>query len=208
MKPLIWMNAEGFAPDGYAIFKNAIRKTNSYIFMSGKSLPREDLGGLKYSTDPKDYDLVYSYKHSEERLKRFDYLANTGQAPLVNQTVLDILNKLCPDDIQAFPVTIIPEPGSKYKFENHDYWLINITKLIDAIDLEKSEVEFFKEEGVQDQICHISKLVLLDKHDFDKLLIARIANDNALKLVSVPLAQAFKDAGITGVEFIEDKDYC
>lgn len=208
MKPLIWVNAEGFGPDGYAIFKNAERSTNSYIFMSGKTLPHEDVGGLKYSTDPKDYDLIYSYKHSEERLKQFDYLANTGQAPLVNQKVLDILNRLCPDDIQAFPVTIIPEKGSNHTFENQDYFLINITKLVDAIDLEKSEVDFFKEEGVQDQICHISKLVFVDKQDFDKPLIARITNDNALKIVSPHLAQAFTEAGITGVEFVEDKDYC
>lgn len=206
MKPLIWVNAEGFGPDGYAIFKNAERRTNSYIFMSGKTLPHEDVGGLKYSTDPKDYDLVYSYKHSEERLKRFDYLANTGQAPLVNQKVLDILNKLCPDDIQAFPVTIVPEPGSKHEFENNDYFLINITKLVDAIDLEKSEVEFFDQDGARDRIRDFKKIRFLEFARISSL--ARVSNIHSLKIVSPHLAQALKDAGITGVEFIEDKDYC
>ena len=208
MKPLIWTNTQDVKSDGYALFDNTMRKTNSYIFMSGQPLPNKDIGNLEYSHDPKNYDLIYTYRYSELHLRRFDCLPNTGQAPLVNQKILDILNKLCPNDIQAFPVTIVPESPSKHTFVNHDYWLINITKLVEAIDLERSDVEFFDHDPrIEDAIRTIKKLAFIDSDKFAKPLIGRINNKRSMEIVSSSLAEAFKEAKVTGVEFREDKDY-
>jgi hypothetical protein len=180
-------------------------RTSGVIFMQGKYLPCPDIGGIKCSIDPKEYDLIFASESPPEEFKKFDCLPNNGMAPLVNKKVLDIFNKLCPNDIQAFPATIVPEPGSPYKFENHDYWVINITKLVDVIDLEKSIISFYVEKP--DRIDNIKKLVFLDKEEFKKPFISRIINDHSLKIVSPALVQSLKEANVTGVHFIEDKEY-
>lgn len=204
MKPLIWRDAQNIEPDGHALFDNSLRKTDSYIFMGGKSLPNADIGELKYSQDPKDYDLIYTYRYSESHLKRFDCFPNTGQSPLVNRKVVDILNKLCPDDIQAFPATILPEPNSFHKFKNHDYWVINITKSLDAIDKEESNLKYFSES--LGGLPFGAKKLRLKPYE-DKYYIARDKTLNTIELVSPALVQALKEVCVTGVEFIEDKDY-
>lgn len=203
MKPLIWRNTQDVEPDGHALFDNTLRKTDSYIFMSGRALPCPDIGTIQYSQDPKKYDLTYTYRYSESHLKRFDCFPNTGQSPLVNQKALDILNKLCPDDIQAFPATIVSEPGSKHEFTNHDYWVINITKNIDPID-HNNTVFSYTPKSLGGNIIGAKKLRFLDKEITG---IARNKLFSSLKIVSPSIAQAFKEANVTGVEFIEDKDY-
>ncbi len=207
MKPLIWSTPENFKERHYMDYnwRPMNERTNSYIFMGGRFLPCQDIGNLKYSQDPKDYDLTFASECLPKEFKRFDCLPNNGQAPLVNQKVLDILSRLCPDDFQAFPVVIVPEPGSPHSFENHDYWLINITKQVEAIDLEKSILSFFEE--MPNRVSSIKKLLFLNDKQFETPLIARIINDRSFEIVSPPLAQALKESNVTGVQFIEDKDY-
>ena len=163
------------------------------------------MGGLKYSLDPKKYDLIFESECPPKEFTRFDCLPNNSTAPLINQKALNILNKLCPGDIQAFPATIIPEPGLKHGFENHDYWLINIARTIEAIDLKQSKLSFYKE--LPDRVDNIKKLVFKKDKQFEVPVIARISNRRSLEIVSPPLVQAFKKAKVTGVQFIEDKDY-
>jgi hypothetical protein len=211
MKPLIWDSPEGYLHKYWMDYnwRPMEERTSTVIFMQGKLLPCEDIGGVKCSLDPKKYDLVFASEVKPEVFTKFDCLPNnaTGMPPLVNQKVLDILNKFCPDDIQAFPATIIPELGAKHGFENHDYWVINIAKLVDAINLDRSEVEFFDPDPrIEDAIRTIKKLAFIDSEKFTKPLIARMSKA-PLKIISPSLAQAFKDANVTGVEFIEDKDY-
>ena len=79
MKPLIWAMTNDVEQNGYALFNNTLRKTYSYIFMGGKQLPSSDVGNLKYSQNPQEYDLVYTHRYSEKHLKRFDCLPNNGQ---------------------------------------------------------------------------------------------------------------------------------
>lgn len=212
MKPLIWRNPEGFPHKCWMNYnwRKMHERTNSVIFMQGRPLPCEDVGPINCSMDTKEYDLIFASEVAPAVFKRFDCLPNnaTSMPPLVNQKVLEILNKHCPDDIQAFPATIVPEKGSKQKFENHDYWVINITKLVDAIDLEKSDVEFFDHDPrIEDAIRTINKLAFIDSEEFDIPLIKRIKNKRSMEIVSPILTQAFKEARVTGVAFVEDKDY-
>lgn len=207
MKPLIWATPEGFSYNCWMNYnwREIDERTNSIIFGLGRRLPCEDVGQIKCSLDPKEYDLIFASKVQPKVFKKFDCLPNnaTAMTPLVNQKVLDIFNKLCPDDIQAFPATIVPEKGSPYKFENHDYWVINITSLVDALDARNTE------------FLYLSKSLGGDPYGIKKLVLNKdnehlISRDKILKtfiIVSSALSQSFKEANITGVQFIEDKDY-
>ena len=159
MKPLIWDIPDDFKERCIMDYKWRERSTDSSIFMGGKHLPCADVGGLKYSKDPKEYDLIFASRVSPKEFTKFDCLPNNSTAPLVNQKVLNILNKLCPNDIQAFPAVIMPESGSPHSFENRDYWVINIIKLVEAINLEKSVVSFYEE--IPDRVSNIKKLVFI-----------------------------------------------
>lgn len=191
MKPLIWDIPEDFKELHIMDYnwRPMEERTDSLIFMRGKRLPCEDVGQIKCSLDPKEYDLIFVSEVRPEEFTKFNCLPNNAASmpPLVNKKVLDILNKHCHEDIQAFPATIIPDKNSKYSFENHDYWLINITKLVDAIDLEKSALSFFAE--MPNRVSRIKKLSFLDNVSSE---IARVSNDHTLKIVSPSLAQAFK----------------
>lgn len=205
MKALIWQTSEKFKNKHILDYKWRERVTDIYIFMGGKILPSPDVGRLRYSQDPKDYDLIFESACQPKEFLKFDCLPNNGTAPLVNKKVLDIFNKLCPNDIQAFQATIIPDKKSKHRFQNHDYWLINITKQMDVIDLENSELSFFEE--APSSISSIKRLLFLNNVNTDTCFIARAPNRCSLEIVSPSLAQAFKDAKVTGVRFIEDKEY-
>ena len=205
MKPLIWQTSEKFKNKHIMDYKWRERVTDIYIFMGGKILPSPDVGRLRYFQDPKDYDLIFESACQPKEFLKFDCLPNNGTAPLVNKKVLDIFNKLCPNDIQAFQATIIPDKKSKHRFQNHDYWLINITKQMDVIDLENSELSFFEE--APSSISSIKRLLFLNNVNTDTCFIARAPNRCSLEIVSPSLAQAFKDAKVTGVRFIEDKEY-
>ena len=203
MKPLIWDIPDDFKERHYMNYNWRERTTDNYIFMGGKHLPCPDVGGLKYSLDPKKYDLIFESECPPKEFTRFDCLPNNSTAPLINQKALNILNKLCPGDIQAFPATIIPEPGSKHGFENHDYWLINIAKTVDPIDHANTEFSYTP-KSLGGDIIGAKKLRFLS---INFTGIARNQLFSSIKIVSPALAQAFKEAKVTGVKFIEDKDY-
>jgi hypothetical protein len=203
MKPLIWDIPDDFKERNIMDYNWRERKTDNYIFMGGKCLPCPDVGGLNYSKDPKEYDLIFASRVSPKEFTKFDCLPNNSTALLVNQKVLDILNKLCTDDIQAFPATIMPDKSFTGNFKNHDYWLINITKTVDPIDHANTEFSYTP-KSLGGDIIGAKKIRFLD---VDISGIARNQLFSSLKIVSASLAQAFKESKVTGVQFIEDKDY-
>ena len=205
MKPLIWDIPDDFKERHYMDYnwRPMEKRTSSSIFMQGKHLPCADVGGIKCSQDPKEYDLIFASSVLPKEFTKFDCLPNNSTAPLVNQKVLDILNKLCSNDIQAFPATIIPDKGSRNNFENHDYWVINITKKSEAIDRDNTEFLYLSKSLGGDPYG-TKKLVL---SEYTEHFLSRDETLKTLKIVSPSLVQAFKKAGVTGVQFIEDKDY-
>lgn len=204
-KPYILREAGNLPYNGYALFKDEERQTDPIIFMQGHSLPF-DTGNsnLSATLQPvEEYDLVYSYRYPEEKLKGYDCMPNTGYAPLVNTRVLEILQELCPHDIQAFPATIVSEVPKKFAFENHDYWVINITKTVDGIDKELSDFERLPEKLGSVPIG-TKKLVMREYEN-----TYHIARDTILGthiLVSPTLVKAFKKAKIKGVKFLKDTE--
>ena len=82
-------------------------------------------------------------KDYPEKFLRYEIINDMGGGDngLFNESALEKINKLCPNDIQAFNVTIINDPKLKKSFENNDYYLFNVVHRIDALDEERSEIE-------------------------------------------------------------------
>ncbi|MFN9001706.1 MAG: imm11 family protein [Holosporales bacterium] len=141
------MTAPNFYANKYFMdYKWRERKTKSLIFTEGVFLPCPDRrnGALKTSTDPKDYDLIFHSNSKPEEFLKYGMLhSNASSCFLLRQDLVEVLSAFCPDDFQAFPVMIVPENPKKVgEFENHDYFLINITHHLDVFDHEKCEFEY------------------------------------------------------------------
>jgi hypothetical protein len=161
-----------------------VRKTNRFIFMDGKPVPVED------------YDLILDSEVTEDKLTKYDILPNLSGSPIVNQKVIDVLKEICPNDFQAFPAIFRNKDNSISSFENKDYFLINITKLVEVIDMEKSDVDLY-ESG---NISSIRRLTFKEG-GMGGVHLAREARTHSMELASGTLVQAFKKAKIKGVSF-------
>ncbi len=129
-----------------------------------------------------------NFKCDEKYL--LDVLPSNGGLLIVSEKVLQILKKLCPEDIQEFKANVF----AKEKFID-GYFLLNITNTVDVFDSEKCE--FSKYMGAITAIKKIAyKTDSLSEHD-----IARNAEFKSHVLVSDRLKDIFEKEKIKGVEF-------
>lgn len=188
-----------------ANFKWRERKTKALTFTYGKKLPFDSSNpNLEYTKkDPSEYDLIFNSEVEPSIFSQYDNLTNNGNGLLlVNKKVIDILMTLCPDDIQLFPATIIPENPKKMTFANHDYWVLNLTKTVDVIDEENSVFDV----AFENRITNIKKLSFIEKSNYN-FYMGRQCNYPLHVIVSPELVKIFKKEKITGVKFKKDFEY-
>ena len=180
-------------------------KTNSLIFAYGQKLPfdtgKDHMAFTKQ--DPKDYDLVFHAKVLPRIFCQYDHLRSNGPGiVLINQKIKTILMELCPDDVQFFKAVIVPFDPHKMDFENHDYWVMNITKTVDAFDAQES---IFK-EVYPGRITDVDKIILKEQSN-EKFIIARQFNYTLTILLSSSLVTRFEKEHVTGIRFLKDYEY-
>lgn len=204
MKPyLFWENS---IPNKHILlYMWRERKTESLTFMEGHRLPF-DTGNPNLSftlKDPKDYDLIYDSEILPEVfLGKYDVWPNNGVAPVVNQRVVDVMNNLCPDQVQFFPIMLKNANSKMPVFANHDYFLMNICQTYNGVDMEKSTCTYFRDGD----ISGFNKLSFLESGHEQMPHIARLEMARSHIVVSSELVKAFKKAKIKGVKFIEGYD--
>ncbi len=77
-----------------------------------------------------DRKIVFGIKAKPEEFTTYDFLwCPDGPAFVVHNRVLEIFNRLCPDDFQALPMVIKNLNLKDEAFENKEFWLINPLKL-------------------------------------------------------------------------------
>jgi hypothetical protein len=181
------------------------RKTKAFTFTYGKYLPC-DTGNpnLEYTkNDPKDYDLIFHAEVEPAIFCKYDNLANNGNGLLlVNKKIIDILTSVCPNDIQTFPAVIVPEKPNKMTFENHDYWVLNLTNTVDVIDEDHSEFERWEDGDLKNL-----KKVMYKENSMNGVHIGRQYNYLGSVILSPELVKIFKKEKVTGVKFIKDSEY-
>lgn len=190
------------------------QKTNWVIFNMGKPLPftaesAPELVGNHYFTDgfqdPSTYCLEFESAVGPELFKKFNMLVDANGTYLFDRKMVDIFMDKCPDDIQFFPATIVPYRHGNLDFECNDYYMINICKIIDAIDPERS----IKMEGSR---CCLYKKIRFHEGNASGYHIGfswcRLDPQSTLEIVVSPdLVKVLQKAKIKGVYFAKDVDF-
>ena len=147
-----------------------------------------------------DSKIVFGIKASPEEFTKYDFLwCPDGPAFVVHQRVLDKLNVLCPNDIQALPVIIKHYDLTAEKFENREFWLINILDIVDIIDREKSE-SYWKGDFLKFK----KNMYLKDISYMGDHLIARIEEFTPKIIFHPSLAKHFIKS--KGIQFLTDEE--
>ena len=121
-----------------------------------------DIGSSPYAIKKLDqeYKITVGYKGraSKEELQEVPYLECSValRCPnyLLHKKVIDIMNRICPEDFEAIPVTIVNQRKNSEYFEIKDFYALNFLKCIDAIDRKNSTIQW----GSLNSSDHISKL--------------------------------------------------
>lgn len=153
--------------------------TDRFIFREGRKLTEQIVS-------PK-----IVFECSEEHLN--DVLPNSGLLLIVSKKIVDILEQICPHDIQVFEANVYI--GEK-KIPN--FYLLNIVNAVEILDKGKSEYTTIK--GT-DAILNFKKIV----YKFDGLpnnhYIVRNLDYKSHVIVSDVLKEVFERNNIKGVQF-------
>jgi hypothetical protein len=188
-KPYL-INKSGVPNAHYLKYKWRERKTDRFIFNYGTWVK------------PDDFDLIFHSSTTLEKQTQYDCIPNNAAVLLVNERALKILEDLSPNDFQSFEATIVSEEDNQPAFKVYNYRLINITKLVDAIDINKSECCRF-DTG---EIYGVEKLVLKE-NCMGNIHLARDQSLHSHILASDTLRKAFTKAKIRGVKFLRDDQW-
>jgi len=154
-----------------------------------------------------DYKLIFEINMKESKMLEMDILPTGFPGLITNKKVLSILQRVCPDDFQVFPILIKSVPGkSKHKeFVNHDYFLIHIIKKISAIDFEASDFLLLDDSKpkVPNNILRIRK-IRFKPNCMNSIHIARDEDYEPLEYISQHLFHILLSENIFGVECMPD----
>ena len=142
--------------------------------------------------------LQYESSNSREDLEKFDVMNLSLSVPFGNEKVIQILEKICPNDYEAFPIKLHTSTGVSDK-----YYLINIAHEIHhAIDRNKTKYKlwFDSNEGDEDSIRGFDKLLFNENCMGDKLL-GRIHEDLGRPMINKKVMDVFYENNIKGISY-------
>ncbi len=145
---------------------------------------------------------IITFKKPIARIKKYDNLITDTLLPIVNKKMRDILDKICPNDVQYCDVDINCQDG---KLEG--YKIVNILSSVKAIDHERSKYDFIP--GTNDTaIMGFQHFVLKQNTLSDEgVHFARDSEVTSNILISDVLANEFKKNKVTGVSFYTVEEY-
>lgn len=156
--------------------------------------------GEKVTTQISKLSFKCAIKHS--LLRQFDVLENFIGAPIVNKKVLEILSRVCPQDFEAFPIVVCNQDKTQ-EFEDRNYYIINILRVLDHINDDESYVMHHR---IEDQeITDIRKLKL-HNHCMRTVHLSRDKQFLPLIVVSSMLVSEFRKHKIKGVRFMRPEE--
>ena len=161
-----------------------------------------DLRGFKYTDllvgkaiEQWDENICLYY---EEEGELEDYLANPLHWPILSQRFVALLDRMGVSQIQYFPANI---RNKITRTEITGYRIANVTELIPALDLEKSEYEAWDAEA--GRVRRLNKLVIVKSKVRPGAHIFRLAEYPFSLIISEELKVALLEEKITGVDFWE-----
>ena len=142
--------------------------------------------------------LQYISSWSKEKREKNDVMNLSLSVPFGSQKVIQILEEICPNDFEAFPVKLHTSTGVSDK-----YYLINITHVIhDAIDKENSVYTlcFNKNEGDENSVRFIDRLLFKEGCMGNKIL-GRIHEDLGYAMINKKVIDVFDAKNIKGINY-------
>jgi len=196
LKPFLYRNQERIPQKYYAVY-DKIRSPDLYDLRRGEKWPPSP----EVRTFDKDvlhppYRFYFDVEGDSEGFLKYDCPANTSGSILVNERALELLQRVCPDDFEAFDAVIQTRDAV---LEN--YKIINILKLVDCIDLEKSWCRYFESGNLRS----VENLIIKE-HCMEGVNLARDKNLHSLILFSPELVKAFHKEKIKGKRFLTDQE--
>ena len=158
------------------------------IFRKGRYIAKSEL----------NKPIIFNIKLTTQDTVKFDQIINNSSCLLVNQKIIDILNKLIPEEVQFFDTEIRCKDGVLT-----NYKLVNITQKIEGANLEKS---IYTKMATIDEISGFKRLIL-KKECMNGHKLAILAEFPPHILASEELKQAFESARVTGLRFVLPQDY-
>lgn len=170
-----WNHSEAFA-QSKACFYEKSNPMDRFYFQMGKVVEKDD------------FILNFSSKASIKYLEKFDYIPSNTASPIVSSLLMEFLRENTNESFQEIPIKIIANDGNL-----SDFFLINIIKIIDAIDDSKSIK--FQSSGTYQKIFYKSEA---DVGSF----LARSKNSLSAVLVSSKLKEKIQKEKFKGLNFI------
>lgn len=139
-------------------------------------------------------------KISKDKITKFDYLLSDGPI-LISPKFVEVIKRLALNDVQLFDCEVFIK---EEKLEG--YKILNIVKIIDCIDFEKSEKRYFIKNEPEKGFS-IKRHVFIEK-DLENIMLARPkGSEIGMIIVSEKLKEECEKTGIKGVEFIPANEY-
>ena len=148
--------------------------------------------------------LKYTSSFSKEKLEQHDVLNLSLFVPFGNQKTIQILEEICPNDYEAFPIKLHTSTGVSDR-----YYLINIThEIYDSLDrtLSVYDLHFDSKDGEESSISSFDRLLFKENCMEDKFL-GRIHEKLGYMLIKKKVMDVFEAKNIKGMNFepLEDK---
>ena len=145
---------------------------------------------------------IITFKKPIAKIKKYDSLITDTLLPIVNKKMRDILDKICPNDVQYCDVDINCQDG---KLEG--YKIVNILSSVKAIDHDKSKYSYI--HGTNDTAIMGFQHLALKQNALSnaKCHFARELEYSVHILISDTLANEFKKNKVTGVSFYTIEKY-
>ena len=155
--------------------------------------------------EEKKYNIVFGSKRKPEDFTQYNYLhCCEGPGLILHERVLTVLQEICPEDFQAFPILIKNFNPKTPPFENKDYYILNLLHEIDALDKEKSRLRFDHPEAPE--WFSIQRLVFKETSMGDHHL-GRLKGYLPIELLSPFLATHLTKLKLTkGIKFLTEKE--
>jgi hypothetical protein len=130
-----------------------------------------------------------------------DWVKNMPSALVASKTLKAIVQGSEPADMEYLPLTLIDHKG---RVASADYFMLNPFTLQDAIDQQKSAIEWNPIDPTL--IADCTSLVLDESRIDPRATVFRLKHYPSKVIFRRDLANAIKKAGCTGIKFVEIED--
>lgn len=145
-----------------------------------------------------DKDIKFEYNVEDGKILS-DYLVSDNGWVIVSKKFRDVVKEIVGENIQYLDINII---NSKTKEEDNTYKVANVTKHLEALDLENSVYDFFELDD--EKILSVEKYAL--KQDVIKNCnIFKLKDETIPVFVSEKVKDIVEENSLIGFQFLEVK---